>query len=185
MIYRKIFILLFLTFLLIPAFAFAQPMEEEEEPAQARPNPYARTNPYTRTNSFAQGSQTMRFMTKAFGSLSSKSIKSLQVGKKVRLIAKKNVNARNAGFSVKSGQKVLVSLKRGGICLQRGHKGKATKGIILHNSKNNNSLIVKSRVNTSTFKGRMVINEAGLQFRAKPVKQINAGAARHVQGAAR
>ena len=135
--------------------------EEEEEEAQAR------------TASFARGSQSMKFMVNAFGQLSGKSMKSLKAGKKLRLTARQDLNLRGAGFSAKSGQKVIVSLKRGGICLQRGRNGKATKGVILKNSrKNKNLLLVTSRVKSITFKGKINMHSAGMHYQAKPIKQM-------------
>ena len=203
MIYPKFLVLLLIAFLMVPAFALAQPIEEEEEPIQTRPNPYSRSNPYmrgqdmrgqsqtaapytkdqylseeeeeaqTRPTPFSRGSQSMKFMVNAFGQLSSKSVKSLKAGRKLHLTAKQDLNLRSAGFSATSGQKVIVSLKRGGICLQRGRNGKATKGIILKNSRQNkNILLVTSRVKSTSFKGTMNINSAGIHYQAKPIKQM-------------
>jgi len=68
---------------------------------------------------------------------------------------------------------VIVSLKRGGICLQRGRNGKATKGIILKNSRQNKKLLlVTSRVKSTSFKGIVSMNSAGMNYQAKPIKAM-------------
>jgi hypothetical protein len=151
---RKWFAFLAVILLIVPVLV----QGAEEEPAQTRPSP------------FTKNSQTMTFMIKAFGSFNQQSINSLKEGETIQMTLQRQINARDAGFSAGKGQILLVSMRNGGICLQKGRSGKRTKGVILENSSKNNKLLMTSRINNATFQGTMALNDNNMQFQAKPVK---------------
>jgi hypothetical protein len=151
---------------------------EEEEEAQALTAPHMRGSNVMKedeeaqsiTSPFAKNSQTMRFMTNTFGSFSMKQMQGLKAGKKMKMTARQNVRAGQAGFNAKKGQSVMVSMKKGGFCLEPVvGKNKLSRGAIMTNGANN-KLNMTSNVSGQTFSGMMHTSGAQMQFNAKPMK---------------